>query len=447
MKLLEVQRPHCAGIDVGSEFMFVGFPDQSVKQYETTTPGLERLVDELVAKGINSVALESTGVYGLILMQMLRARELEVFLVHPKYTRSRSGKKTDVQDCQWIQQLHKVDLLEPSFVPEAEIEILRSYVRLRDTHIEAKAQTTLRMQKALIQMNLRLDTVLSQVHGASGMRIIRAILEGERDPEKLLALCDRRIIKRKAQAVRDALVGFYRADHLFALGQAVKQFDFLQEQLEACDKQIERQLEALTDTLDPPEPGAMPDPKPIRHNPPQIPQLQRYMFQLCGHRDLTQLPGFTDYSLLKLTAELGTDLSAFPTAKHFTSWLQLAPKRRDSGKRKRNARTKGSPKATEVFRQLAQSLINSKRHALGDFGRRKKANKGPGIAIKALARKLAVLYYHAMTRGIDFVEQGIEQYQRQLKEQQLKHFLKQAQKLGVELAPDQLETALAWDLS
>ena len=150
---------------------------------------------------------------------------------------------------------------------------------------------------------------------------------------------------------------------------------------------------------------------------------------------------------MKLTAELGTDLSAFPTAKHFTSWLQLAPKRRDSGKRKRNARTKGSPRATEVFRQLAQSLINSKRHALGDFGRRKKANKGPGIAIKALARKLAVLYYHAMTRGIDFVEQGIEQYQRQLKEQQLKHFLKQAQKLGVELAPDQLETALAWDLS
>ena len=433
MKLLELKRPNCAGIDVGSEKMFVAQPTEPVKNYSTFTPSLRELVAELVANGIDSVAMESTGVYGFILMQMLREAGIEVFLVHPKYTRSRSSKKTDVEDCQWIQELHKVDLLEPSFVPEAEIEQLRTYVRLRETHIQSQAQVVNRMQKALILMNLRLDTVLCQVHGSSGMKMIRAILAGERDPEALLALCDGRIKKNKAEAVKAALDGYYQPHHLFALAQAVQAFDFIAEQIQACDQHMEEQLQAMTAQLEPVAPEALPKAKPIRHHRPEIPELQRYVYQLCGYKDLTQLPGFTDYSLIRIIAEVGTDLSAFPNAKHFTSWLKLAPRQRHSGKSRKTFRPEAGPRAGQIFRVIAQSILNSKKLALGAFGRRIRAKKGTPVAIKALARKLAVLFYDAITKGIEYVEKGVKNYQEQFRQRKIKAFLRQAEELGIAL--------------
>ncbi|MEL7339439.1 MAG: IS110 family transposase [Bacteroidota bacterium] len=438
MKILQLTRPNSAGIDVGSEQMFVGLPNQEVKSYATYTSSLAQLVSDLLRAGIESVAMESTGVYGMILFQMLREAGLEVYMVHPKYTKSRSGKKTDVQDCQWIQQLHQVDLLEPSFIPPSQIEELRSYVRLRETHIQTQAQQVNRMQKALVQMNLRLDTVLSQLHGASGMKMIRAIVEGERDSEVLLGLCHQRIKKHKAEAVKEALKGYYQAHHLFALEQAVKSFDFIADQIQACDQQIDRLFATMTSTLPQIGDQELPPRKRIRHHRPEIPQLQRYIFQLCGNKDLTQLPGFTDYSLMRLIAEVGTDLSPFPSAKHFTSWLKLAPGQRQSGKSRKRIKAKNSPRAGQIFREIAQSLIQSKRYALGAFGRRIRAKKGPAIAIKALARKLAVLFYHAMTKGIKYVEKGIEQYQRQVQQQKIKAFLKQAELYGLPITRDDL---------
>ena len=443
MKLIQLTRPDCAGIDVGSEHMFVGFPNGEVKSYATYTGALHQLLSELLAAGVNSVAMESTGVYGFILFDILRQAGLEVYMVHPKYTKSRSGKKTDVEDCQWIQQLHQVDLLEPSFVPPTEIEQLRSYVRIRETHIQSQAQVVNRMQKALIQMNLRLDTVLSQIHGASGMNMIRAILQGERDPDMLLSLCHARVKKHKAQQVKAALEGYYQPHHLFSLEEAVIHFDFISEQILACDQQIDQILKQITSELPKVEPGELPKAKPIRHHRPQIPELQRYIYQLCGNRDLTQLPGFTDYSLMRLIAEVGIDLSIFPSPKHFTSWLKLAPGQRRSGKSRKRVRAKDSPRAGQIFREMAQSLIQSKRYALGAFGRRIRAKKGPAVAIKALARKLAVLFYHAMTKGIDFVEQGIEKYQQQLKQQKINAFLKQAQKFGISIDPQQFQVSLS----
>jgi transposase len=431
MKIIELTRPHSAGIDVGSEQMFVGFPTQEVKSYPTYTSGLQQLVSDLIAAEVTSVAMESTGVYGFILHDMLRKANLEVYMVHPKYTKSRSGKKTDVQDCQWIQQLHQVDLLEPSFMPKAEIEQLRTYVRIRETHISAQAQQVNRMQKALVQMNVRLDTVLSQVHGVSGLKMIRAILQGERDPEVLLSLCHSKIKNNKSEAVKEALLGYYQPHYLFALEQAVRHFDFISEQINVCDQQIDKLMAHMTKDLPKVADDELPRAKPIRHHRPDISELQRYIYQLCGNRDLTQLPGFTDYSLMRLLAEVGGDLSAFPSAKHFTSWLKLSPGQRRSGKSRKRVKARETPKAGQILREMAQSLINSKHLALGAFGRRIRARKGPAVAIKALARKLAVLFYHAMTKGLEYVEQGVQQYKKRMQQQKIKAFLRQADELGV----------------
>lgn len=430
-KILQVIRPDCAGIDVGSREVMVGYPDQEVKSYGTMTCEFERLLIELKASGVKSVALESTGVYGIVLHDMLREAGFEVYLVHPKYTKSRAGKKTDVKDSQWIQQLHSVDLLAPSFMPSSSTLELRSYVRQRERHIEDKSKQVNRMNKSLIQMNIRLDTVLSQIHGVSGIKMIKAILSGERDAHKLLELCDSRIKNHKSEEVLQALEGFYQAQHLFALEQALQGYEFIQKQMLSCDKKIEVLLERLTREMDLPK--EIPKPKAIRHNKPKINKLQTFMLQLYQEKDLTVLPGFTNYTLLQLQGELGPDLSAFPTKKHFTSWLGLAPSQRQSGKGNKKSRHKPKTAAGQIFRVIAQALLNSKHNALGAFGRRIRSRKGPRIAVKALARKLAEFYYLAATKGIEYVEKGVKNYHENLQRQQIKRLEKQAQLHGFQL--------------
>jgi transposase len=430
-KILQLKRSHCAGVDIGSSEVYVGFPDQSVHCFATHTSGFEQLILACKAADITSIALESTGVYGVILFDMLRVAGFEVFLVNPKYTKSRAGQKTDVKDSQWIQQLHSVDLLEPSFIPEKEIIELRSYVRLREGHIGDKARQVNKMQKALIQMNVRLDTVLSQVHGASGMKMIKAILNGERDVETLLSLCDGRIIKNKAQDVREALKGYYQPQHLFALEQAVEQYEFIQTQVTKCDQKIEDLYQRMTQDIAPPK--VLPPKKAIRHNKPNIKQLQSYNLMVLDGKDLTCIPGFTDYTVMQLLAEVGSDLSAFPSEKHFTSWAGLAPSHKHSGKSHKRSGYRIKTPVGQIFRKLAQSLLTSKNHALGAFGRRIRSKKGPSVAIKALARKLAVLFYRAMTKGIGYVEQGVKDYEKQYKEQRIRILEKQALKAGYQL--------------
>ena len=285
------------------------------------------------------------------------------------------------------------------------------------------------MQKALIEMNIRLPEVLSQIHGKSGITMIKAIIDGERNPNVLLSLCDDRLKKNKSEQILKALEGFYTPQGIFALKQALDAYLFYQKQIDDCDIEIS----TILVKLNPVDVNGKPiKRKPIRHHAPNIKYFGNHMLYLFKGKDATMLSGITDYSWFQIYTEIGSDLSKWPTEKHFTSWLALSPGQNHSGKKKRNAR-KGHPKAGQIFRQIAQSLIGSKNIALGAFGRRIRARKGPGIAIKAIARKLAIQFWRLMVKGSDFVEKGVENYERILLQQKQKALKRIAKELNVEI--------------
>jgi hypothetical protein len=275
-------------------------------------------------------------------------------------------------------------------------------------------------------MNVRLHNVISQLHGVSGLRVIDAILQGERDPHRLVTLCDVQIQKSKRAEVVASLEGNWQEHHLFGLRQALEGYRFFQEQMVVCDKEIERLLQEWND-------GKPPAPKKtnkvVRHNPPQITDLHGEMVTLCDGRDATVLPGISPLGLLKLVAELGTDLSAWPTEKHFTSWLGLSPTRHESGKRRRRVKRRKTL-AGQIFKEAVLGVVKSKDMALGAFYRRLKATKGPAVANTATARKLAEMYYRLMTKGLEYVEEGVERYEAHYRDQTLQRFRKMAKKLG-----------------
>jgi transposase len=270
---------------------------------------------------------------------------------------------------------------------------------------------------------------VSQVHGASGLAIIKAILDGERDKHALLSLCHKSVIKNKAEQVLKALEGFYTPQGLFALGQAYDAYQFYQGQIVACDAELGRVLEQMNVK----QQGKIRR-KPIRHNKPAVGNLGSHLLKLFGGRDATLLPGLTDYNWLQLFAETGNDLSRWPSEKHFTSWLGLSPGQHHSG-RMRKSRRKGRPTAGQVFRQIAQSLLNSKTIAFGAFARRLRGRKGPATAIKATARKVAVQYWRLMMKGAEFVEKGVATYEETLKKQKQKFLAKLAEEFQVEIVP------------
>jgi len=383
--------------------------------------------------GVDCVAVEATGVYWINFFDLCEEADLEVWLVNPKYTQSRAGKKTDVADAIWIQNLHSADLLEKSFIPAKKIRAYREYVRTRETYLEQRASAINRMVKSLIQMNLRIDNVISQIHGVSGMKMIKHIISGERDSDVLISLCDKRIQKNKTEELREALEGNFQEQYIFNLEHALEDYHYFDKKLKFCDKKIEAVLNELIKGLVPLE--KVNKPKPIRHNKPEIAELQLYMQTLNGGIDLTKMPGFTNYSLMKITSELGFGVEAWPTKKHFTSYLGLAPGQNRSGSiHKKAKKSKNKHRASIVFRQMAQSVINSKDQGIGAFGRRLKSRKGPRIAIKATARKLAELYYTLLTQGADYVEKGISTYEQQMKERRTRSLEKQAKKLGFTLS-------------
>lgn len=425
-------RNNTAGIDIGASKYFVAVEDEPVQVFDTFTEDVEALIAYLRQKGIDSVAMESTGVYWYILYDMLAATGFDVWLVDGRSTKQLPGRKTDIKDCQWIQQLHSYGLLNRCFIPEDAIQELRTFQRLREDHIRTASMHVNHMQKALTQMNIRLKEVISQVHGASGMKIIRAIISGERNAEKLTALCDTRILKHKRQRVLKSLNGHYTANHLFALQQAVDCYDFYQQKINECDKKIQQCLERMHKGEDYNNRPTQKR-KPIRHNKPDIKNLDSHLLSIFSGKDATVLPGISDYNWLQLLSEVGTDLTKWKTDKHFTSWLGLAPKQHNSGKRNKNYKSKGSPKAGMIFKQAAAGLLQSKNIALGVFGRKVRAKKGGLVAIKAVARKLAVLYYKLQTKGLKYVEKGIEDYQEKLLKQKRQGIVKAAQKLGMQI--------------
>jgi len=440
MNLLKI-RENSAGIDIGSQQIFIALEDSSVHQFGTFTCDFRAAIALLKTHGVESVAIESTGVYGVILHEMLQQASIEVYLVNPAYMRYVPGRKSDVADCQWLQQLHGYGLLGNSFLPDASIKALQSYLRLRERYIKESAKAVLHIQKALTLMNIRLHQVISQIHGASGMRVLRAILDGQRDPEQLVSLCDVRIQTHKYEQVIASLEGHYRPEYLYELADAIDTHEFYQNKLTCCDRQIDQELSELCQQQ--PLPETYGKAKPIRHHKPAIKQLHEKVVRVMGGVNINDLPGLTDYSALRLIGEVGIDLSSFPTEKHFISWLKLAPGKKQSGKFNKKYKYKSAPKASQIFKQAAQSLLESKKTALGAFGRRIRARRGPGIAVKAVARKLAILYYRAMTRGMQYVEQGIEAYQIQYQERQIKNLQKQAKRLGYTLTESK-ETICHW---
>ena len=435
--MLPTLNPHAAGIDAGSTKFFVATPDGGVAAFETFTLELYRLRDHLVAQAVTTVAIEATGVYWLALFEVLEAAGIDVCVVNGAHVRNVPGRKSDVQDCQWLQQLHAHGLLRKSFVPPERIRALRSYTRLRDDHIRQSAMHVNLMQKALDQLNVKLHTVISQIQGASGLAVVRAILAGEREPAKLAGLCDERILKTKRAAVERSLQGVWKREHLFALGQALAGWEFCERQIAECDAQISTQLEELTRELPPPTlPAAPGEPlKSGRHHVPKVPDLHAHLLSLSGGHDAARLPGLTPGNWLKLLSEVGTDLSRWPNEKAFTAWLGLAPGKHQSGKTARRARRRPQTAAGQIFRLAAQSIAKSRYLALGGFYRRLKARTNSAIAIVATARKLAVLYYHAMRHGLAYVEQGLERYEQLHRERQQRYLQKRAAELGLLLMP------------
>jgi transposase len=429
---MEKIRTNVAGIDIGAKKVFVAIEGQEVRYFFTFTEDFEKLRDYLFEHKIETVAMEATGVYWNILYEILEESGIDVWLVDGRQTKQVPGRKTDVKDCQWIQQLHSYGLLNRCFVAEADIKELRAYQRLREDHIRSASMHINHMQKALTEMNIRLTEVLSQIHGVSGIAIIEAILKGERNKETLLKMCDRKIIKHKKEDVLKSLNGRYTKHGLFALQQAFDSYIFYQHQIEQCDKMLSEVIERIGKGK--PDKNLHSPRKPIRHNKPDINNLGISLLKIFDGKDATALSGITDYSWMQLMSETGTNLSRWPSEKEYTSWLGLAPGQHTSGKMKRTKRKNGHPKAGQIFRQIAQSLITSKHIALGAFGRRLRARKGSQIAIKAVARKLAILYWRIMVKGMAFMEEGVKKYEEQLLVQKHKSFERLAKDLNIQIA-------------
>lgn len=434
MSSLEKLNPNSAGIDIGAEKIFIGIEDCPVASFGTFTDDYLAAIAHLKQHRVTAVAMEATGVYWITLFDMLEASGIQVTLVNGKQVKYLPGRKSDVEDCQWLQQLHSFGLLRPCFIPDELTRELRSYTRLRDDHLSMAASHIQHMHKALTLMNIKVQHVISDIKGASGLRMIRAIIDGERDPERLANLCDKRILTTKREDVIASLKGNFKPEHVFALKQAIYLYDTYQVQIAECDKQIGALLKNHTDNL--PDPPKTTQAKPIRHNAPKIDGLHTMLMKMTGGNDPSQITGLTDKTLLELIGETGTDLEDhWQSEKHFTSWLGLAPSMHQSGKSNKQKRVVKNSRAGQIFREGALSIAANKTSAHSAFYKRMKAKKGFRFALKATARKLAVIYYRIMTKGIEFVEQGISCYIQKQLEQQKQYIIKKALSLGFTVSP------------
>ena len=414
-----------AGIDIGSREIFVSIDGEQVVKFGTFTSDYHLCCKYLKENGIASAAMEATGVYWMSLYAMLEQYGIKVCLVHPREVQQVKGRKTDVKDSQWIQKLYSAGILRESIVAEGLYKELRILSRERMDLVEMGSTYVNKMQKYLELMNIKLRNVISQIHGASGLRIIRAIIDGERDPQKLACLCHERIQKKKMEDVIKSLEGTYHQSYIMLLKENLRLWDEHQQSIRNVERQIAELLEKLNQNNRHIEVTS--SSKPARHHNPQIKDLHKTMVQINGGVNLTSVAGINDSTMLRLAGEVGTDMSRFPTVKQFVSWLGLSPKNKQSGKMKKGLKC-ASNNAGLIFRQSAQSLMNSKDSAIGVFIKRLKGRKGAPIAIKAGARKIAIAFYNALTMGIDYVEQGAKQYAVQLEQREMRLLQKLAVK-------------------
>jgi transposase len=433
---LEQLNLNAAGIDVGAEAHWVAVPpdrvEQPVQRFGAFTADLYALAEWLRQCQIETVVMESTGVYWIALFEVLEERGFDVKLVDPHAVRQVPGRKTDVKDCQWLQELHTYGLLRGAFRPEDEICVLRSYLRQRSMLVAMASRAVQHMQKALEQMNLKLTEVVSDITGKTGMTILRAILAGERDPQQLATYRDKRC-KHDHATIAKALTGHWRAEHLFALQQAVDQYDFLAQQLRACDEHIERCLQTLAPDVEadsPPSPPVRPW-RSSRSNPLGF-DVQAYLEAMTGV-DLTQIDGIDSLTALKVISEIGLDMTRWPTSKHFASWLGLCPGNKVSGGKRSRIRSKPSAnRAATALRLAAQGVANS-HSALGAYYRRIRIRLGAPKAITATAHKLARLVYSMLRYGTAYVDAGQQAYEQKYRERILTNLQRKAKALGYQL--------------
>jgi transposase len=428
----ELAFPNAAGIDIGSASHFVAVPadraEEAVREFKSFTADLEGLADWLRTCEVDTVAMESTGVYWIPLYELLEARGFTVYLVNARHVKNVSGRKSDVLDCQWLQQLMSYGLLSGAFRPKDEICALRALTRQREMLVKYQAQHIHHLQKALAQMNVQLANVISDITGLTGMKIIRAIIAGERDPAQLAKLRHERIRASEDDIAR-SLQGNWRAEHLFALKQAMELHDAYQTALEACDRQIQGQLERLYRHDAPP-------PKSSRRRPPkgETFDLRVALQRVCGV-DLTRINGVDTTTALKVLAEVGPDLSRFKSAKNFASWLGLCPGTKISGGKVLSGSTKRTGnRLAQALRMAAFSLSRSQ-SALGAYYRRLSGRLDKPKAITATAHKLARLIYTMLTKGTEFVDQGQDYYEERYRQRVVHHLNRRAAALGFTLTP------------
>lgn len=434
---LPVLNPDSAGIDIGASFHVVALPPdrctEPVRTYQAFTTDLHKMADWLVDHGIKTVAMESTGVYWVAVYEILESYGLDVVLSNARDTRSVPGRKSDVNDAQWIQRLHACGLLKASFRPESLIVELRSYLRVRERLLDYAAAHIQHMQKALTFMNLQLNLVVADITGMTGMRIIRAIVAGERCPEKLAAFRDARC-KSSKETIQAALKGHYQPEHIFALRQAVVMYDAYQAQIDECDAEIEKVLSQLTVGRKPPE-VPLPKPKHRTRQPNCINfDVRKHLYHIVG-TDLTQIHGIGPYLALRLISECGTDMTRWATVKHFTSWLTLCPGSKISGGKVLSAHTRKSNNRIVAHLRLAATTVGRSQTALGAYYRRLSARIGKAKAVTATARKIAVLFYNAMRYGMKYVDPGIAQYEQNYKDRVIRNLKRKAEAFGMTIQP------------
>ncbi|RZI46012.1 IS110 family transposase [Rickettsiales endosymbiont of Peranema trichophorum] len=427
-----------AGIDIGSRGHFVAVPEGCaeicVREFKSFTSDLYDLADWLKQCNIETVAMESTGSYWIPLYEILEARGVEVKLVDARHVKNVSGRKTDVLDCQWLQQLHSYGLLHGAFRPEEQICILRSYLRQRSMLIQQAGRHVQHMQKALTQMNIQLQHVISDLTGVTGLRIVREIVGGERDP-KILAGYRNHHCKSSVEKIEKSLTGNYRDEHVFALKQGLELYETYHEKIKACDQEIEKQL------------------LNFRNKPQQIREddrnhksrgnsKNRLSFDVTSHLiritgvDLTAIPGIEASSAIRIISEIGLDLSRWKSSKQFASWLGVCPGNRVSGGKSLSGKSKRTANyAASAFRMAASTLHGSK-SALGSFFRRLKSRLGAPKAITASAHKLAVIMFNMLKNGTEYFDTGQDYYDKRYRERIIHNLASKAKSLGLKVVPD-----------
>lgn len=438
---LDVVHADAAGIDIGNSEHYVAIaPDrdaQPVRRFGCFTGDLQELARFLKAHGIRSVAMQSTGVYWIPLYDVLEEAGLEVYLVNARDTKNLPGRKSDVQESQWLLKLHTYGLLRNSFRPDSEIRVLRTYWRQRAEHVQAAGDCVRRMQKALTQMNLQLANAISDIMGSTGQRILRAILAGERDAENLAAMCDRRIHASKEEIVA-SLAGNWREELLFGLKQEMERYDFCQRQIAECDQRIERHLESLptrprTTAVTESASVAPSRRKKAAGNSPAF-ALDAELRRIAGV-DFTRIEGINVLTAQTVISEVGLDMERWKTERHFASWLGLCPHNAVSGgKVLRRGTRKVVNRAATAFRLAASTLFRSNSY-LGAQFRRFRSRLGAPKAITAMAHKLAVLFYRMLRFGQEYVDRGQQFYEDKFRQQQISLLRQKAAQFGFSITP------------